>query len=158
MPAPDNGLIGIDIRGTKIDAPVFDQADKIIFEKRLDTPKDYEPMVKAIAGLVQAAGAGTVGIGALGSGHPETGTRRNSYFVASNGKPMLKDLEVAIGRPNRIENDDNCFVLSEAKNGTGAGFGVVAFLPSAPTLTASWRGAGHCGSRAPAKPLCPHLR
>ena len=62
MPAPDNGLIGIDIRGTKIDAPVFDQADKIIFEKRLDTPKDYEPMVKAIAGLVQAAGAGTVGI------------------------------------------------------------------------------------------------
>ena len=120
--------IGIDIGGTKIDAIVFDRADKIIFEKRVDTPKAYEPMVKAVAGLVHEAGEGSVGIGAPGSGHPETGIWRNSNFVASNGKPMLEDLRAAIGRPIRIENDANCFALSEAKDGAGAGFGSVAFF------------------------------
>ena len=120
--------IGVDIGGTKIDAIVFDANDQIIFEKRVDTPKAYEPMVKAIAGLVHEAGEGSVGVGAPGSGHPETGIWRNSNFVASNGKPMLRDLEAAIGRPIRIENDANCFALSEAKDGAGAGFGVVAFF------------------------------
>ncbi len=120
--------IGVDIGGTKIDALVFNRDDKIIFEKRIDTPKDYDPMITAIANLVQEAGAGSVGIGAPGSSHPETGIWRNSNFVASNGKPMAKDLEAAIGRPIRIENDANCFALSEAKDGAGAGFGVVAFF------------------------------
>ena len=120
--------IGIDIGGTKIDAIIFDRADKIIFEKRVATPKAYEPMVKAIAALVREAGTGTVGIGAPGTSHPETGLWRNSNFVASNGKPMLKDLQEAIGRPIRIENDANCFALSEAKDGAGAGFGSVAFF------------------------------
>ena len=124
----DKRRIGVDIGGTKIDAIVFDRDDEIIFEKRIDTPKDYDPMVIAIASLVQEAGAGSVGIGAPGSGHPETGIWRNSNFVASNGKPMAKDLEAAIGRPIRIENDANCFALSEAKDGAGAGFGVVAFF------------------------------
>ena len=120
--------IGVDIGGTKIDAVVFDRADKIIFEKRIDTPKDYDPMIRAIAGLLDEAGEGSVGIGAPGSAHPETGMWRNSNFVASNGKTMAKDLEAAIGRPIRIENDANCFALSEAKDGAGAGFGVVAFF------------------------------
>jgi len=65
--------IGVDIGGTKIDAIVFDKADKIIFEKRLDTPKDYEPMIAAIASLVREAGQGSVGIGAPGSANPATG-------------------------------------------------------------------------------------
>ena len=135
---PDAGLhketmnskhrIGVDIGGTKIDALAFDPADKIIFQKRIDTPKDYEPMIQAIAGLVKDAGEGSVGIGAPGSGDPETGVWRNSNFVASNGKPMARDLEAAIGRPLRIENDANCFALSEAKDGAGAGFGSVAFF------------------------------
>ncbi len=120
--------IGVDIGGTKIDALVFDRDDKIVFEKRIDTPKDYDPMIKAIADLVHEAGSGSVGIGAPGSGHPKSGIWRNSNFVASNGKPMAKDLEAAIGRPIRIENDANCFALSEAKDGAGAGFGVVAFF------------------------------
>ena len=117
--------IGIDIGGTKIDALAFDATDKIIFEKRIDTPKSYGPMIKAVGILAQEAGAGSVGIGAPGSGHPETGLWRNSNFVASNGRPMARDLESVIGRPIRIENDANCFALSEAKDGAGAGLGVV---------------------------------
>ena len=120
--------IGIDIGGTKIDVIVLDRADKIIFEKRVDTPKTYELMVKAIASLVHEAGAGTVGIGAPGTGHPETGLWRNSNYAAANGKPMAQDLEVGIGRPIRIENDANCFALSEAKDGAGAGFSSMAFF------------------------------
>ena len=120
--------IGVDIGGTKIDAIVFDRADKIIFEKRVDTPKDYEPMIAAIASLVKEAGEGSVGIGAPGSANPATGIWRNSNFVASNGKPMARDLETAIGRPIRIENDANCFALSEAKDGAGAGHNSVAFF------------------------------
>ncbi len=124
----NNRRIGIDIGGTKIDAIVFDSHDQIIFEKRVATPKAYDPMVKAIAGLVHEAGQGSVGIGAPGSAHPATGLWRNSNFVASNGKPMETDLVAAIGRPIRIENDANCFALSEAKDGAGAGYGVVAFF------------------------------
>ncbi|MDE2383429.1 MAG: ROK family protein [Alphaproteobacteria bacterium] len=131
MPAADakaSRRIGIDIGGTKIDAIVFDPADRIIFEKRLDTPKDYHEMVRAVAALVRDAGAGPVGVGAPGSGQPETGLWRNSPFVSSNGKPLQRDLEAAIGQPIRIENDANCFALSEAADGAGAGFGTVAFF------------------------------
>ena len=120
--------IGIDIGGTKIDAIVFDPSDKIIFEKRIDTPKTYEPMIEAIGKLVHEAGEGVVGVGAPGSAQPDTGLWRNSNFVASNGKPMARDLEAVIGRPIRIENDANCFALSEAKDGSGAGYGIVAFF------------------------------
>jgi fructokinase len=127
MPAPDR-RIGIDIGGTKIDAIVFDRADAVIFEKRIETPKAYAPMIKAIAALVHEAGAGSVGIGAPGSADPATGIWRNSNFVASNGQPMERDLLAAIGRPVRIENDANCFALSEARDGAGAGHGVVAFF------------------------------
>ena len=123
-----NRRIGIDIGGTKIDAIVFDPSDKIVFEKRIETPKAYEPMVAAIAGLVHEAGDGMVGIGAPGSANPATGIWRNSNFVASNGRRMAKDLVEAIGRPIRIENDANCFALSEAKDGAGAGHAVVAFF------------------------------
>jgi fructokinase len=129
MPMP--GLerrIGIDIGGTKIDAIVFDRADRIIFEKRVDTPKDYRAMVEAVAGLVRDAGEGSVGVGAPGSADPATGIWRNSNFVASNGQLLQKDIEAAIGRPIRIENDANCFALSEAKDGAGAGHSVVAFF------------------------------
>ena len=119
--------IGIDIGGTKIDAIVFDANDRIIFEKRVDTPRTYEPMIAAVAGLVKDAGEGSVGIGAPGSAHPATGIWRNSNFTPANAKPVARDLEAAIGRPIRIENDANCFALSEARDGAGAGFKTVAF-------------------------------
>ena len=126
MPVPDR-RIGIDIGGTKIDAIVFDRDDHIIFEKRVDTPRSYEPMIAAVAALVKEAGEGTVGIGSPGSAHPATGIWRNSNFTPFNAKPVPHDLGAAIGRPIRIENDANCFALSEAKDGAGAGFKTVAF-------------------------------
>ena len=126
--------IGIDIGGTKIDVVVFVRADKIIFEKRIDTPKTYELMVKAIASTVHEAGGGTVGIGAPGTVHPEIGLWRNSNYAVANGKRLAEDLEAGIGRPIRIENDANCCALSEAKDGAGAGFSSMAFFAIATGL------------------------
>jgi fructokinase len=41
------------------------------------------------------------------------------------GKPLKQDLETALGREVRIENDANCFALSEAVDGAGKGAAVV---------------------------------
>jgi fructokinase len=41
------------------------------------------------------------------------------------GRPLKQDLESAIGREVRLENDANCFALSEAIDGAGQGAEVV---------------------------------
>lgn len=38
-----------------------------------------------------------------------------------NGKPLLSDMKDALARPVRIQNDANCFTVSEAIDGAGAG-------------------------------------
>jgi fructokinase len=120
--------IGIDLGGTKIDALVFDETDQVIFEKRVETPKSYDGIVAAIAALVKEAGSGSVGVGAPGSADPRIGHWRNSNIVICNNRFLKTDLEVAIGNTIRIENDANCFALSEAIDGAGKGYGVVVFF------------------------------
>jgi fructokinase len=120
--------IGIDLGGTKIDAAAFSQGGESIFEKRVPTPKSYGEVVGAIAALVSEAGAGTVGIGSPGSASRQTGLWRNANITFCNGKPFQRDLEQAIGRPVKMENDANCFALSEAIDGAGKGYGTVAFF------------------------------
>ena len=128
MPTPEPDSIGIDVGGTKIDVAAFDHHGNVRFERRQSTPKDYESIVLAVADLALQAGAGTIGIGAPGSADPQTGLWRNANIVVCNGRPFQADLEHAIGRKIRIENDANCFALSEALDGAGAGHRVVAFL------------------------------
>jgi fructokinase len=119
--------IGIDVGGTKIAAAAFDAHGNQILEKRIATPKSYELIVEAIAGLAKQAGEANPGIGAPGSSGPD-GLWRNSNILACNGRPFHGDLERAIGRAIRTENDANCFALSEAREGAGRGHRVVAFL------------------------------
>jgi fructokinase len=120
--------IGIDLGGTKIDAAAFAPMGQILFEKRIATPRSYGEVVSAIAMLVAEAGDGLVGIGSPGSASRQTGLWRNANITFCNGKPFGKDLEAAIGRPVRMENDANCFALSEAVDGAGQGYPVVAFF------------------------------
>ncbi|MGB5439742.1 MAG: ROK family protein, partial [Gammaproteobacteria bacterium] len=53
----------------------------------------------------------------------------NSNSVCLNGKPLHRDLESMLGRSLRFANDADCFALSEASDGAGAGaqivFGVI---------------------------------
>jgi fructokinase len=41
------------------------------------------------------------------------------------GKAFDRDLADALGRPVRLANDADCFALSEASDGAGAGYGIV---------------------------------
>jgi fructokinase len=50
---------------------------------------------------------------------------RNANSTWLNGKPLLSDLQARIGVPVFIENDANCFALSEATDGAAAGFACV---------------------------------
>ena len=75
--------------------------------------------------LVAQAGDGTVGIGIPGALSRKSGLVKNANSTWLNGKPLKQDLERALGREVRIENDANCFALSEAVDGAGKGAEVV---------------------------------
>ncbi|OAI52379.1 transcriptional regulator [Betaproteobacteria bacterium SCGC AG-212-J23] len=110
--------IGVDVGGTKIEAIALDQGGRETFRKRVPTPRgDYQGTLDAIAGLVRDAGEGSVGIGIPGAMTGEVVKNANSNWLI--GKPFKRDLERAIGREVRIENDANCFALSEAVDGPG---------------------------------------
>jgi fructokinase len=100
------------------------------FRHRVTTPRDYERSLDAIAELVALAERtlgerGTVGIGIPGMVSPRTGVVKNANSTWLIGKPLGQALEERLGRPVRLMNDANCFVLSEATDGAGAGFGSV---------------------------------
>ncbi len=118
--------IGIDLGGTKIEALALDRAGREAFRKRVPTPRgDYVATISALQKLVQEIGEGTVGIGIPGAESRATGLIKNANSTWLIGKPLRKDLEDALGRPVRLENDANCFALSEAVDGAGKGAAVV---------------------------------
>jgi fructokinase len=61
--------------------------------------------------------SGSVGIGTPGSLSLQTGLIRNSNSTVLNGKPLNRDISRILKRPVRLENDANCFALSEAIDG-----------------------------------------
>ena len=118
--------IGIDIGGTKIEALALDSAGRETFRKRVATPRgDYAATIQAVSSLAGEAGDGSVGVGIPGALSRGTGLVKNANSTWLIGKPLKEDLEKALGKPVRIENDANCFALSEALDGAGKGAGVV---------------------------------
>ena len=118
--------IGIDLGGTKIEALALDRAGRELFRKRVPTPRgDYGRTISCVKALVSEIGEGSVGIGIPGAESRATGLIKNANSTWLIGKPLAKDLEAALGRPVRLENDANCFALSEASDGAGKGAAVV---------------------------------
>ena len=124
--------IGIDLGGTKTEIICLNADNgKELYRQRVPSPQqDYPATVKSIAELVHTAEetvnqTGTVGVGIPGTVSGITGLVKNANATWLNGHPLDKDLEAAIGRPVRVENDANCFAVSEATDGAGAGKGVV---------------------------------
>jgi fructokinase len=123
--------IGIDLGGTKIEGVALDRAGAIAARRRIPTPQgDYEGTIRAIAELVQhleheTGTRGSVGLGTPGILSKATGLVKNANSTCLNGQPLDRDLEAALDRPVRIENDANCFALSEASDGAAAGRGTV---------------------------------
>jgi fructokinase len=127
--------IGIDLGGTKIEALAIGSESRELARQRVPTPQgDYRATISAIAGLVvQIEGAigsrATVGVGIPGTISPATGLVKNANSVCLIGQPLAADLSRALDRPVRLANDADCFALSEASDGAGAGspsvFGVI---------------------------------
>ncbi len=141
--------IGVDLGGTKIEAIALDDRGAALVRRRIAAPQgDYSRTIDAIGSLIAevereavraqpgalagAPDAGQaiapacgIGIGIPGSLSPATGLVRNANSTWLIGRPLAQDLEHALGRPVRIENDANCFAMSEAMDGAGAGADVV---------------------------------
>ena len=123
--------IGIDLGGTKIEGAVLGDDDVFIERRRVATPrKDYAAICDVIGDLVEALEAGvdvtcTVGVAMPGALSPTTGLVKNSNTVSLIGKPFSSDLAQRLGRAVRVENDANCFVVSEAHDGAARGDAVV---------------------------------
>ena len=99
--------------------------------KRVPTPRgNYAATVQAAVSLVREAEKelntrATVGVGIPGSQSRVTGLIKNANSTCLIGHDLKGDLERALGREVRVENDANCFALSEATDGAGKGAKVV---------------------------------
>lgn len=123
--------MGIDLGGTKIEGIAIDASGRECLRRRVPTPKhDYNAIVRAIVDLVGCLEAelgqrGSVGVGIPGAISPATGLVKNANTVVLIGHPLDRDLAELLQRPVRVQNDANCFALSEASDGAGAGARVV---------------------------------
>jgi fructokinase len=128
--------IGVDLGGTKIEVIALDVDGRQRLRRRVSTPQSgYDDTVRAIAALVLVAErelktTATVGLAIPGTISPVTGLVKNANSTKLIGHPLDGDVGRAIGRKVRVANDANCFALSEASDGAGAGadvvFGVIA--------------------------------
>jgi fructokinase len=123
--------IGVDFGGTKIEAAALDATGQFVSRVRKRNPGEYVAALETVRELIAEAekqagvrGA-TVGLGVPGSLSPKTGRMRNANSVWLNDRPFQEDLERALGRAVRLENDANCFALSEAIDGAARGAQVV---------------------------------
>ncbi len=123
--------IGLDLGGTKTEIAALDRDGAELLRRRVPTPSgDYAGSVQALASLVTDAERelgrqASVGLGHPGAVDPATGLLRNAFATVFNDRPLGADLGRALAREVRLENDANCFALSEAADGAGAGHRVV---------------------------------
>ncbi len=132
--------IGVDLGGTKIEGILLTDTGDVAEKIRVDTPGgSYVDTVAALCDVVEKLQRSSdsrrcsVGIGTPGalSFANEDGAElmKNCNSICLNGEPLKADIETRLGHGIRIENDANCFALSEACYGAGQSartvFGVI---------------------------------
>jgi len=123
--------IGVDVGGTKIEAIAIDAQGRELARRRVLSPAhSYRAVVDAVRDLVasledETGQRATVGVGTPGAISAVTGLIKNANSTQLNGQPLARDLAFALGREVRLENDANCFALSEASDGAGSGHALV---------------------------------
>ena len=90
--------------------PIADQAKEVSLVKKFES--DF-------------GNSTSVGIGMPGAVSADSALVKNANSIWLNGKPFRKDLEKELDRKVNLENDANCFALSEAVDGAGKGHPVV---------------------------------
>jgi fructokinase len=128
---PNEFSIGVDLGGTKIECILLGSDGREVHRRRIPAPRGvHERTVQSIKDLVLEADkvAGrvcSVGVGIPGALSKVTGLVKNANSTWLIGKPLRTDLEAALNRPVRIDNDANCFAVSEAVDGAGQAADVV---------------------------------
>ena len=122
--------IGIDLGGTKTEGILIDGDGKELKRKRIKTEKNYQGTINGIESLVNDfennfGSVESVGIGMPGAVSSNSSLVKNANSVWLNGEPLKKDLEKKLNRKVNLENDANCFALSEAVDGAGKGKNIV---------------------------------
>lgn len=126
--------LGIDLGGSKIEIIALEDSVPRL-RRRLPTPQgDYQATLDTILDLVndaerQLGRADSIGLGIPGTRSPDHGRIKNANSTCLIGQDLQGDLEQRLQRPLRLANDADCFALSEATDGAGAGaasvFGVI---------------------------------
>jgi fructokinase len=107
----------------------------VALRRRVETPKNYDALLQMLSSLVAGAETELGARGSIGMAIPGTESFGSDLIKNANttyliGKPLRRDLEQVLSRAVRLANDANCFALSEASDGAGAGaatvFGVIA--------------------------------
>ena len=122
--------IGIDLGGTKTEGILIDDSGKEISRTRIKTEKNYDGTIKGIISIVKKfendfGNSKSVGIGMPGAVSTDSALVKNANSIWLNGKPFKTDLEKALNKNINLENDANCFTLSEAVDGAGKDHSVV---------------------------------
>ncbi|MEU4641411.1 ROK family protein [Micromonospora sp. NPDC023814] len=123
-PAP---LVGLDIGGTKTAAALVGPDGEVLGRRLAPTPAASGPTAVLdtaaglARGLLDAAGAGPVGVGTAGTVHPTTGTIRyaTDSLPGWAGTRVADELAERLGRPVRVTNDVNAAALGEGWVGAG---------------------------------------
>ena len=126
--------IGIDLGGTKTEGILIDHKGNELARKRIKTEKNYQGTIEGIQSIVENfeinfGNVDSVGIGMPGCVSSDSSLVKNANSIWLNGMPLKKDLKERLNRKINLENDANCFALSEAVDGAGKGksiiFGVI---------------------------------
>ncbi len=122
--------IGIDLGGSKTEAILIDNKGKEIFRKRIKTENNYQGTIEGIELLIKGIESNfgvvkSIGIGMPGVVSNDTSLVKNANSIWLNNKPLKKDLETSLNKEINLENDANCFALSEAVDGAGKNYHVV---------------------------------
>jgi len=134
-PQPHLRQFGIDLGGTKTEVVVLNGQGETLLRERRPTPaSDYAAILDNIVDLLrfaesQVGPALALGVGAPGAPIPSTGLIKNANTTCLIGKPLKADLAQRLRIPVYVENDANCFTLSESVDGAARGahsvFGVI---------------------------------
>jgi len=122
--------IGIDLGGTKIEGLLLDETLNVVHRIRVPTPQnDYRKIIDEISSLVlgfsKNIGDYTIGICTPGSISKKTGLIKNSNTQCLIGMPLKDDLENILDKKVSLENDANCFAISEATMGSAKNYSLV---------------------------------
>ena len=122
--------IGIDLGATKIEYVLLDSNNKEIKRDRIPTPSDYQKTLLSLEDIIKKLDNKNknfnVGICHPGAVDKTSGLIKNAHnSLWLNSKNLIKDLKKNIKNNILIDNDANCFCLSESFDGSASNYETV---------------------------------